>query len=101
MFDLGGWPFVGGGLLAVTMAAHAGRLLHMYLSYRARSFAERERSARARVRASGLVRLVGDRQVSVRMRERDCDGDRVIEFGCGSGMGRDRDMERDMERDIA
>ncbi|MBT8224210.1 MAG: hypothetical protein KJO75_01730 [Dactylosporangium sp.] len=88
MVDLGGWPFLGGGgLLAVTMAAHAGRLLRSYLGYRERSLAERERSARAQVRTAGLVRLAGDRPV--RMRERDCDGDRLIEFGHGTRTDRE------------
>lgn len=86
MLDLGGWSAVAGGLLAVAAAAaHTASLVRAYIGHRTRLAVERERSARARARAAGLRRLAGDGQVMVRVRERDCDGQRTIELGRRSG----------------
>lgn len=82
MMDIGGWPLAGGGLLGVAVAAvHLGHFWRTYLAYRMRLQVERERSARAKARTAGLVRIVGDGRVPVRMHERDWDGRRVIECG--------------------
>jgi hypothetical protein len=85
MMDVGGWPLAGGGLLGAAVAAvHLVHMWRTYLVYRMRLHVERERSARAKVRTAGLVRIVGDGQVPLRMQERDCDGRRIIEFGGNS-----------------
>ena len=58
---------------------NARRLLRIYVQQRARLQLERERSARSIARTTGLVRVIGDRAISIRVLEQDCDGHRVIE----------------------
>jgi hypothetical protein len=88
-------PLSGYGALALAcaVAAACAGLARAYIGHRSRLHAEREASARAAVRATGLVGLAERHRGLVRIVERDRDGHREVEFGSretmigGSGEG--------------
>lgn len=78
MIEIDGWPGAASVLVAAASAPLV-RVARAYIGHRTRLHVESHRSARA----AGLVQLAGDGQISVRVRERDFDGDRVMELNGG------------------
>jgi len=86
MIDVYAWVAAGAGLLASAAAAvNVGRLLRAHLRQRARVQLERERSARSIARTTGLTRMLDRPHTTVRVVERDSDGERLIEIGRPGG----------------
>lgn len=82
MIDIDAWVVAGAGLLTtVATAANLGRLLQATLRQRAKVELERERSARSIARTAGLTRMLRQPHATVRVVERDSDGERLIEIG--------------------
>jgi hypothetical protein len=82
MIDITAWVAAGAGLLGTAAAAvKVDSLLRTYLRQRTYVQLERERSARSIVRAAGLTRILHQPRATVRMVERDVDGERLIEIG--------------------
>lgn len=82
MIDVDAWVAAGAGLLGTAAAAiNASSLLRAYLRQRGQVQLERERSARSIARTAGLTRAVRQPHATVRMVERDSDGERLIEIG--------------------
>jgi hypothetical protein len=69
------------GVMALICAVAVVGLARAYIGHRTRLHAEREASARAAARATGLVGLAERHRGLVRIVERDRDGHREVEFG--------------------
>lgn len=80
MIDMIGWQ-TAGGMIVAAVVIHVAFLTRAYIGHRTRLAVERERSARARARATVLAQMVTAARFSVRMSERDHDGQRVLEVG--------------------
>jgi hypothetical protein len=68
-------------VLALAGAGVIAGLVRAYIAHRTRLHAEREASARAAARATGLMGLAERHCGVVRIVERDRDGHREVEFG--------------------
>lgn len=68
--------------LAIAFGGAAAGLVRAYIAHRTRLQAEREASARAAARMTGLMGLAGTHHEVVRIVERDRDGHREVELGC-------------------
>ncbi|WP_433796851.1 hypothetical protein [Actinoplanes sp. CA-252034] len=90
---MAGPPADYGAMIIVLAAAGAlAGLLRAYIAHRTRLHAEREASARAAARATGLMGLAERHRGVVRIVERDRDGHREVEFGDRAPMpGHDRE----------
>lgn len=77
MIDMIGWQATG-GMIVAAVVIHVAFLARAHIGHLA---VERERSARARARATVLAQMVTAARFAVRMSERDHDGQRVVEVG--------------------
>ncbi|GAA1026446.1 hypothetical protein GCM10009557_04190 [Virgisporangium ochraceum] len=74
MIEIGALGAAGAGLAGI------GGLAWWYLWQRARIRIEREGSARNIARTRGLTRMACERYITVRLVERDIDGERLVEI---------------------
>jgi hypothetical protein len=83
MVDLGQWAAPGAGLVAAALAViNMITVVPLYMRHRHRLQMEREVSARTRDRTDRLTEALRARR-TVRLHERDSDGERLIEIGLG------------------
>lgn len=80
MNDITGWLSSSAGVATLVTLAYVTGLVRLHVHMRHRLQIERERSARSRARTAGLTEaMLGCR--SLRLVERDGDGERTIEIG--------------------